>query len=169
MSLDVVVWLSCAVALPQALPDVGAWRYHRISAEEIAGFPKELAARLEGAESWEINRPEYLLRASQASRNPLTAEDLKKLVPQLSVEVIRVEPHATNAGPSTREARRQQALALQARNAPFGVSLVLEGVTGVGTRTQWAVASRVAQACGGAVLQTPWEYEELDAQGRRIE
>ncbi len=146
MSLDLVVWLSCSVALGQDLPQQAEWRYSKITAESMPGLPKELIAQFEGHESWQIERDSYLIRASHADR----------------VEEPEVRPSPNKDTP---DARYQAELADKVRGAKMGVSLVLEGSYDTGYPEQAAVAEHLAKKCGGAVVDSPTGYYQIDQHG----
>ena len=145
MSLDLVVWLSCTVALGQDLPQQAEWKYSKITAESMPGLPKELIARFDGHESWQIERDSYLIRASRADRVELEA------VPSQNQDIP--------------DARYQAELADKVRDSKMGVSLVLEGSYDVGYPEQAAVAEHLAKKCGGAVVDSPTGYYQIDGHG----
>ncbi len=145
MSLDLAVWLSCTVALGQDLPQQAEWKYSEITAESMPGLPKELIARFDGHESWQIERDSYLIRASRADRVEL------ETVPSQNQDMP--------------DARYQAELADKVRDSKMGVSLVLEGSYDVGYPEQAAVAEHLAKKCGGAVVDSPTGYYQIDEHG----
>lgn len=147
MSLDLFVWLSCSVALGQDLPQQAEWKYSKITAESMPGLPKELIAQFEGHESWQVERDRYLIRASRADR----------------VEEPEGVPSQTKDMP---DARYQAELADKVRGAKMGVSLVLEGSYDTGYPEQAAVAEHLAKKCGGAVVDSPTGYYQIDEHGK---
>ena len=147
MSLDLVVWLSCTVTLAQDLPHQAEWSYSKISAESMPRLPKELIAQFEGHESWQVDRDKYLIRASRADRE----------------DGLATEPSQTQGVPN---AKRQAQLANKVRDSKVGVSLVLEGSYDAGYPEQAAVATHLARKCGGAVVEGPAGYYEIDVHGK---
>lgn len=147
MSLDLVVWLSCAVALGRDLPHQPEWKYSKLTAESMPGLPKELSALFEGHESWQVERDNYLIRASHADK----------------MERLEVAPTQGQGLPGT---KFQAELAAKARDSKMGVSLVLEGSYDAGYREQAAVAEHLAMKCGGAVVHSPTGYYLIDERGR---
>ena len=143
MSLDLVVWLSCTVALSQDLPRQAEWRYSKISAENMPSLPKELVAQFDGLESWQVNRGQYLIRASHTDR----------------AEKLQTVPAQDQRVPSAEEAN-------SARIFKLGVNLVLEGSYDAGYPEQAAVAEHLARKCGGAIVESPTGYYKIDEHGK---
>ena len=121
---------------------------------------------LEGEESWDLNRPAYILRAAYASKEPLGWEELAKLAPGIEFKVIRAERPGITAEQLAAEAHALRVYQRRIRDAKMGVSLVLEGVSEPGVKMQESVAVHLAKACGGALLETPAGFRELDKDGR---
>jgi hypothetical protein len=166
MSLDIVVWLSCSVSLPGALPQSEEWKHWRASTAQLATMPKELAAMLEGAESWDLTQSSYILRAAYASKEPLGWEELAKLNTGIQFNVIKAERTEVTAEQLQAEANTLRLYQEKIKIAKMGVSLVLEGVNERGIRMQENVATHLAKACGGAFLETPSGFRELDKDGK---
>ena len=166
MSLDIVVWLSCSVSLPGALPQSEEWKHWRASAEQLASMPKELAAMLEGEESWDLTRAGYILRATYASKQPLGWEELAKLDTGIEFRVIKAERPSMTDEQLEAEAKALKLYQDKVKSAKMGVSLVLEGVGEPGMKMQERVAVHLAKACGGAFLETPSAFRELDKDGK---
>ena len=158
MSLDLVVWLSCSVALAQDLPHQAEWRYDKLTAEQLSILPAQVAALLKGHESWQVERDKYLLRASYASSDLL------------------LDGHATPAAEGGRAigsgvtggeqlSKRQAELGAKARGAKVGVSLVLEGSYDAGYPEQSSIATYLARKCRGAIVESPGGYYQVDERG----
>lgn len=166
MSFDIVVWLSCTVALPAALPDSNEWQHWKASAEQLASMPKDLAAMLDGSESWDLDRSTFILRASYASKEPLGWEHLAKAEPGIEFRVINVERPEVSESQISAEARAHAVYRTRVQNAKMGVSLVLEGSNELGMDLQEGVARHLARVCGGALLEMPNGFHELDKDGK---
>jgi hypothetical protein len=166
MSLDIVVWLSCSVSLPAALPHSDEWKHWRASAAQLASMPKELAAALEGEESWDLNRPAYILRAAYASKEPRGWAELAKLAPGIEFKVIKAERPGITDKELAAEANALRMYQEKIKESKMGVSLVLEGVSEPGVKMQESVAVHLAKACGGALLETPAGFREIDKDGK---
>jgi len=167
MSLDIVIWLSCSVSLPSALPQGSEWEHWRVSADKPSSMPKELAAMLDGAESWNLGRPTYILRASYARKDPFGWEQLAKAAPGIEFRVIKAERSGVTEAQLRAEAQALEVARQRIQDAKMGVSLVLEGVNEPGITMQEAVAAHLAKECGGAYLETPSGFYELDREGKR--
>jgi hypothetical protein len=129
-------------------------------------MPKELAAMLEGAESWDLNRPAYILRAAYAGKESVGWEELAKLAPGIEFRVIKAERPGITDEELAAEANAIRLYQEKIKEAKVGVSLVLEGVSEPGVRMQEGVAAHLAKACGGAVLETPAGFRELGKGGK---
>ncbi|MBC5768708.1 hypothetical protein [Ramlibacter albus] len=165
MSYDIFVWLSCAVALPSALPEPHTWEYHRFTEEQVAGYPKEIAEELVGSESWGLKRTAFYLNVSRMDRKVMSRHRLQELVPGLQVMTIQAPLPPGDPGPTARD----RELAARAKVGRAGISVVQEGFSDPGWAMQKTVARHLARACGGAIVETPDGYIELDANGRMVE
>jgi len=156
MSLDLVVWLSCTVALAQDLPHQSEWRYDKLTAERLFNAPKEVAALLAGHESWQVERDKYLIRASYESI-------------ELDVQTNQVPEGGPvgdlRATESQRLSKYQIELGERARRAKLGVSLILEGSYDAGYREQSSIATYLARKCKGAVVESPTGYYQINEHG----
>jgi hypothetical protein len=169
MSFDVIVWLGCAVALPQALPEPHAWTHYRSSMPNLEGLPPAIAEQFHDIESWQLVRESHLINASYASKTRLTFDDLKLIAPNISVRTVDAPTPSAEISPNAAGDTRQVELEARARDAKLGVSLVLEGISDDGVNELIAMAGHLAQACGGAVLEAPTGFHELDTSGREVE
>jgi hypothetical protein len=88
MSFDVIVWLGCAVALPQALPETNAWTHYRSSMPNLEGLPPAIAEQFRDMENWQLVRESHLINGSYASKTRLTFDDLKLIAPSISVRTV---------------------------------------------------------------------------------
>ena len=154
MSLDLVVWLSCSIALPQDLPRDAEWSYHKSSSAGLPNIPKELAALIDGQESWQVNRDKYLIRASY------TVESVELQSPR---DLPAVRSPAVEE--ISRFAKRQADLAERASRSKVSVSLVLEGDYDAGYPEQSAIATHLAQKCKGGVVEGPTGLFQVDNLG----
>lgn len=169
MSFDVVVWLGCAVSLPQALPEPETWAHYHYSMPNLEGLPPAIAAQLSDIEGWQLVKETHLIHASYASKHPLTFDDLKSIAPGIQVATIPAGASAAASTAVSADGTKQAALQEHARDANVGVSLVLEGVTDDGVDELLKMASHLARACSGAVLEAPTGFHRLDAQGQEVE
>jgi hypothetical protein len=169
MSFDVIVWLGCAVALPRALPEANAWMHYHSSMPNLEGLQPAIAGQFRDIEGWQLVRESHLINASYASKTHLTLDDLKLIAPSISVRSVDAPTPSAEIPPSTIGNTRQVELEARARDAKLGVSLVLEGVSDDGVNELIAMAGHLAQACGGAVLEAPTGFHELDKSGQEVE
>jgi hypothetical protein len=169
MSFDVIVWLGCAVALPQALPEAHTWTHYRSSMPNLDGLPPSIAEQFRDIESWQLVRESHLINASYASKTRLTFDDLRLIAPSISVRTVGAPTSSAETSPDTGGDTRKVELEARARDAKLGVSLVLEGVSDDGVNELIAMAGHLARACGGAVLEAPTGFHELDTSGQVVE
>jgi hypothetical protein len=155
MSLDLVVWLTCTVALPQGLPSHAEWSHHKFTAASLPGLSKELAALFEGQESWQVDRKQYLIRASYVDSAEKT-QGTNNQPPRVD------SPH----GSAETVSKRQAELAAKVQRARLGISLVLEGSYEAGYPEQSAIATHLASKCGGAVVESPAGFYQVDTNGK---
>jgi hypothetical protein len=165
MSFDVIVWLGCAVSLPQALPDAPKWTHYHTSMSVPEGLPPAIAAQFRDIETWQLVRETHLINASYASKTRLTFENVRVIAPDISISTIG----APNASQNAAADARQVELEAGARAAKVGISLVLEGVSDDGVKELMAMSGHLAQTCGGAVIEAPTGFHRIDASGREIE
>ncbi len=120
---------------------------------------------LEGQDSWNLEKPQYILTASYASKESVDWEELVRLAPGIDFSVIETERPAMTAEQVAAEEKVIRIYQDRVRGATMGVSLVLEGVNDPGAEMQERVAAHLARACGGALLETPAGFYELDSNG----
>ena len=164
MSLDLVVWLGCSLALPQALPKPEIWTHKKISLTADSGVSPELAASLDGREYWYVEQP-FLVTVSLAPDEPSTLERLHEVAPE-----IQVHNSVDEAAPlDSEEAMNQTVLQAETKHAVMSISLVLEGVTESGTEYVFGVARSLAKQCGGAIVESPVGFYRLNEKGEIVD
>ena len=145
--LDDIASCQPAMNLGDFLVSLDVFVWLPCSVDLALDLPRQAEWRhFERHESWLIDRDGYSISVSRIDR----AADLGQATSQ---------PEATTTVKSEAE------LAERVKKSKMGLSLILEGRYEAGYLEQNAIVEHLARKCGGAIVEGPGGYQQVDERG----